>query len=66
MSLVADANAAILVPETALDPASLSEQIMRVLTTPGTAVGMREDALAQGRPDATVRLADMLETLAGE
>ena len=47
-----DADAAILVPETALDPASLSEQIMTVLTTPGAALRMRDNARLQGKPDA--------------
>ena len=63
---LADADAAILVPETELDPASLSEQIMRVLTTPRAASDMRDNALALGRPDAATRLADLLEELAGE
>ena len=59
-----DANAAILIPESALDPASLSEQILAVLTTPGAAARMRENALAQGIPDATERLAALVEDLA--
>ncbi|MBT8408480.1 MAG: undecaprenyldiphospho-muramoylpentapeptide beta-N-acetylglucosaminyltransferase [Alphaproteobacteria bacterium] len=58
-----DADAAILVPETALDPASLSEQIMTVLTTPGAAARMRENALGQGKPDATERLVTLIEKL---
>jgi UDP-N-acetylglucosamine--N-acetylmuramyl-(pentapeptide) pyrophosphoryl-undecaprenol N-acetylglucosamine transferase len=59
-----DANAAILIPESALDPASLSEQILAVLSTPGAAARMRENALAQGIPDATERLAALVEDLA--
>lgn len=58
------AGAAILIPESALDPASLSEQILTVLTTPGAAARMRENALAQGRPDAAERLAALIEQLA--
>ncbi len=58
-----DAGAAILIPESALDPASLSEQIMTVLTTPAAAAQMRDSALAQGRPDAAERLAALIEQL---
>jgi UDP-N-acetylglucosamine--N-acetylmuramyl-(pentapeptide) pyrophosphoryl-undecaprenol N-acetylglucosamine transferase len=58
------AEAAILIPERALDPASLSEQIAAVLTTPQAAARMRENALAQGKPDATERLAELVERLA--
>ena len=60
-----DADAAIVVPETALDPASLSEQIMTVLTTPGVGKRMSENALGQGKPEAAKRLAELVETLAG-
>jgi len=58
-----DADGAILIPESALDPASLSEQIMTVLTTPATAAAMRDAALAQGKPDAAERLAALIEQL---
>lgn len=61
-----DADAAILVPETELDPASLSEQIMSVLTMPGTAKTMRDNAVSQGKPDAADRLATLIEMLAGD
>ncbi len=61
-----DADAAVLVPETALDPASLSEQIMAILTMPGAAMRMRDNAVAQGKPDAAERLATLIETLAGD
>lgn len=63
---VADADAAIVIPETALDPASLSEQIMTVLTTPGVGKRMSENALGQGKPKAAARLAELVETLAGD
>lgn len=59
-----EAEAAVLIPECALDPASLSEQILAILTTPGAAARMRENALAQGIPDATDRLATLVEQLA--
>ena len=61
-----DADAAILVPENELDPASLSEHIMAVVTMPGTARRMHENALSQGKPDAAERLATLIEMLAGD
>ena len=61
-----DADGAIMIRETALDPASLSEHIMTVLTMPGTAARMRENAASQGRPDAAEHLASLIEKLAGE
>jgi UDP-N-acetylglucosamine--N-acetylmuramyl-(pentapeptide) pyrophosphoryl-undecaprenol N-acetylglucosamine transferase len=59
-----NAGAAVLIPESALDPASLSEQILAILTTPGAATKMQQNALAQGRPDAADRLAALVEQLA--
>lgn len=58
-----DADAAILMPESALDPASLSEQIMTVLTTPDAGKSMSANALGQGKPDAADRLAGLVEQL---
>ena len=58
-----DAGASTLIPESALDPGSLSEQILAILTTPGAATQMRDNALAQGIPDATERLAALVEQL---
>ncbi|MDJ1016914.1 MAG: UDP-N-acetylglucosamine--N-acetylmuramyl-(pentapeptide) pyrophosphoryl-undecaprenol N-acetylglucosamine transferase [Paracoccaceae bacterium] len=58
-----DADAAILIPESALDPASLSEQIMTVLTTPGAAFKMHQNALQTAIPDATERLTALVEDL---
>ena len=58
-----DADAAILMPESALDPASLSEQIMTVLTTPDAGKSMSANALSQGKPDAADRLAGLVEQL---
>ena len=51
-----DAEAAILIPEAALDVANLSAQIAAVLGTPAAAARMARNAHAQGRPDATERL----------
>ncbi|MBI1218696.1 MAG: UDP-N-acetylglucosamine--N-acetylmuramyl-(pentapeptide) pyrophosphoryl-undecaprenol N-acetylglucosamine transferase [Rhodobacteraceae bacterium] len=59
-----DAGAAILIPESALDAASLSAQIATVLGNPQGAARMAAGALSCGRPDATERLVDMVERLA--
>ncbi|MGI9390599.1 MAG: UDP-N-acetylglucosamine--N-acetylmuramyl-(pentapeptide) pyrophosphoryl-undecaprenol N-acetylglucosamine transferase, partial [Boseongicola sp.] len=59
-----DAGASTLIPESELDPGSLSEQILAILTTPGAAAQMRDNALAQGIPDAAERLAALVEQLA--
>ncbi len=61
-----DAGATTLIPESALDPGSLSEQILAILTTPGAATQMRDNALAQGIPDAAERLAALVEQIAEE
>ena len=55
-----DAGAAILIPEAALDAAILSAQIVAVLGTPGAAAQMARNALAEGLPDATTRLAALV------
>lgn len=59
-----DAGAAILVPEKALDAASLGAHIETILTNPDGALRMAQNALSQGRPDATDRLVALVETLA--
>lgn len=61
-----DANAAILIPESKLDPASLAEQIMVILTTPDVGKRMSENALSLGNPEAARTLADLVNHLAGE
>ena len=60
-----DAEAAILVPEKALDESVLAVQITAVLTQPDAAAAMARNALAAGRPDATERLVGLVERLAG-
>jgi len=60
-----DADAAILIPESLLDPASLTAQITSVLDTPKAAVKMAHGALSQGVPDATDRLVALVEELTG-
>ncbi|AZB56094.1 UDP-N-acetylglucosamine--N-acetylmuramyl-(pentapeptide) pyrophosphoryl-undecaprenol N-acetylglucosamine transferase [Cereibacter sphaeroides] len=59
-----EAEAAILIPESALDPAALSEHIAAVLSQPDAARQMARNALAHGRPDATERLVEVVEHLA--
>lgn len=58
-------EAAILVPEKALDAAVLAVQIRSVLTQPDAALRMAQNALVQARPDATERLVTLVERLAG-
>lgn len=60
-----DAGAAVLIPQSRFDAASLSEQVALVLGNPGGALKMAQSALAYGKPDATARLVEMVEGLAG-
>ncbi|GGD42643.1 UDP-N-acetylglucosamine--N-acetylmuramyl-(pentapeptide) pyrophosphoryl-undecaprenol N-acetylglucosamine transferase [Sinisalibacter lacisalsi] len=61
-----EAGAAILLPETKLDAAALSDQIALVLGDPQGAEQMAASALGQGRPDATEALVALVEGLAAE
>ena len=61
---LSDAAAAVVIPEKALDPASLTAQLETVLKTPEAAVKMARNAVAQGRPDATQRLVALVDQLA--
>jgi len=61
-----DADAAVLIPESKLDPATLSEQIMVILTTPDVGKRMSVNALTQGTPNAAKDLADLVNQLAGD
>ena len=58
-----DAQAAVLLPEKALDAATLSAQMAAVLGQPAAALQMARNALAQGMPDATTRLVALVEAL---
>jgi len=58
-----DANAAILIPESALTVEALSQQIENVLSDYNAALQMALAALGQSRPDATERLVAMVEDL---
>ncbi len=60
-----DAGAAILIPESKLEPAALAGQIELVLGNTRGAVQMAHAALALAKPDATERLVEMVEALAG-
>lgn len=61
-----DAGAAVLIPEKALDPASLAAQVEAVLTQDGAAMTMARHSAAHGRPDATERLVALVEELGQE
>lgn len=60
-----DAQAAVLCVERGLDAAQLSAEVEAILSAPERAERMAAAAHAQGRPDATIRLAAMVEALAG-
>jgi len=61
---LAQADAAILIPESMLDPATLTAHIAAVFEDGRAAIGMANAALGTGRPDATDRLAAIVEALA--
>lgn len=58
-----DADASVILPESELDPSSLCEQILAILSVPGIAEQMAKNAKSKGIPDATERLADVVENL---
>ena len=59
-----EAGGAIMIPESALDIPSLSEQIATILSNPAAALQMSIAALSAGVPDATERLVALVEQLA--
>ena len=61
-----DAGAAILIPESRLEVAALSEHMASVLTNPAAADEMARAALSVAKPDAPQILADMVTELAGK
>ncbi|MBP9181832.1 MAG: UDP-N-acetylglucosamine--N-acetylmuramyl-(pentapeptide) pyrophosphoryl-undecaprenol N-acetylglucosamine transferase [Fuscovulum sp.] len=63
---LAQAEAAVVIPEKALDAATLSGHIAAILGNPEAAETMARNALAEGKPDATARLVALVEDLAGE
>jgi UDP-N-acetylglucosamine--N-acetylmuramyl-(pentapeptide) pyrophosphoryl-undecaprenol N-acetylglucosamine transferase len=60
---LADAAAAVVLPEKALDAGSLAGHIAAILEDPGRAEAMARAALGEGKPDATARLVAMVEEL---
>jgi UDP-N-acetylglucosamine--N-acetylmuramyl-(pentapeptide) pyrophosphoryl-undecaprenol N-acetylglucosamine transferase len=58
-----DGQAAILIPESALDADTLSTQIAAVLENPPAALMMSRNALALSRADATDRLVELVTSL---
>jgi UDP-N-acetylglucosamine--N-acetylmuramyl-(pentapeptide) pyrophosphoryl-undecaprenol N-acetylglucosamine transferase len=63
---VVQGGAAILIPESALDPATLSAQMAAVLSDPATASRMAQNALTLARPDAAQALVDLVLSLSGK
>jgi UDP-N-acetylglucosamine--N-acetylmuramyl-(pentapeptide) pyrophosphoryl-undecaprenol N-acetylglucosamine transferase len=62
---VVEGGAAIMIPESALDPATLSAQMAAVLSDPSVATRMAQNALTLARPDAAQALVDLVLTLSG-
>lgn len=60
-----DAQAAVLIPESQFTAENLTQQVESILSNPVAALRMSEAALKIGVPDAAMRLADLVETLAG-
>jgi UDP-N-acetylglucosamine--N-acetylmuramyl-(pentapeptide) pyrophosphoryl-undecaprenol N-acetylglucosamine transferase len=60
-----DGDAAILIPESALDAATLCAHMAAVLDNPAAAARMAANATALGRPDATERLVEIVLRLSG-
>ncbi len=58
-----EAGAAVLIPEAELTAERLCREITAILGDPERAELMARNALAQGRPDATIRLASLVEAL---
>jgi len=59
-----EAQAAVLIPESHLNPTTLNDHIAAILDNPPAASQMARAALKTGRPDATDRLAAMVVNLA--
>lgn len=63
---LAEAGAALLIPEAVADVATLARDIHSVLSDPQRATGMAAAALAQSRPDAARRLAQLVTELSNK
>ena len=62
---LADAGAAVVIQEKALDAGALAGQIAAILEDPHRAETMARAALGEGKPDATARLVALVEELGG-
>ncbi|MGQ0566829.1 MAG: UDP-N-acetylglucosamine--N-acetylmuramyl-(pentapeptide) pyrophosphoryl-undecaprenol N-acetylglucosamine transferase [Gemmobacter sp.] len=62
---LAEGQAAVVIPESALDESTLSGHIAAILTQPEAASRMAANALSLSRPDATDRLVALVLSLAG-
>ena len=58
-----EAEAAVLIPESRLDVATLAGHVAAILENPDAATRMAQSALGYGTPDATDRLVEMVLTL---
>jgi UDP-N-acetylglucosamine--N-acetylmuramyl-(pentapeptide) pyrophosphoryl-undecaprenol N-acetylglucosamine transferase len=63
---LSDAGAAVVIPEKALDAATLAGHIAAILEDPHRAETMARAALGEGKPDATARLVALVEELGGD
>ncbi|SPJ24387.1 UDP-N-acetylglucosamine--N-acetylmuramyl-(pentapeptide) pyrophosphoryl-undecaprenol N-acetylglucosamine transferase [Palleronia abyssalis] len=62
---LAEAEAAVMLPEGKLTPEVMADHIEAILSNPDAAEHMSRAALMRGRPDAAGDLADLVEALAG-
>ncbi|MGO4908138.1 glycosyltransferase [Pseudorhodobacter sp. W20_MBD10_FR17] len=58
-----EGEAAVLIPENALDAATLTTHLAAILENPQAAMTMSRNAVAHGRADATDRLVELVESL---
>ena len=58
---LAAADAAIVIQETALTPEILADCVAKILSSDKGAVQMAHSALSEGKPEAAVELADLVE-----
>ena len=63
---LAEAGAAVVIQENALDAAALAGHIAAILDDPHRAETMARNALGEGKPDATARLVALVEDLGGD
>ena len=62
--LLAEAGAAVILPETKFTASKLAQVLEGLLTTPGVLEKMAQGAHRAARPDAAERLADLVEAVA--